>query len=205
MTFVKISDGGKKSPRTPERTVHSTSTSIGCPFRILSNIAEVRSMDLTNASGSTSGKGSSAPGWFSRSAASVYMHVSRSCRAGSASNGLGCFSRSIATFTICSATFPTTLLVATSLSRPCWQISSLRNALLERLCEKCRHLPVASSGANCTRYSKMWLEKGLILTQPALPCPVAYLPHAPAGRILEPTLSPDVLRFDLKRCIKKKE
>ena len=118
ITLVRISEGGKKSPRRYDRTVHSTSTSMECPLRILSNIAEIRSIDRTSVSGSTSGNGSSIPGWFNRSAASVYMHVSRSCNAGNASKGLGCFSRSIATLTICSATLPITLFVATSLSRP---------------------------------------------------------------------------------------
>lgn len=118
ITLVKISDGGKKSPSTPDKTVHKSSTSIECPFLILSKIAEIRSMDRTSASGSTSGNGSSVSGWFNLSAASVYMHVNNNCNAGNDNIGLGCFKRSIATFTICSATFPITLLVATSRSSP---------------------------------------------------------------------------------------
>ena len=119
MTLVRISDGGKKSPSTPDKTVHRSSTSMECPLLILSKMAEVRSMDRTNASGSTSGNGSSVSGWFNLSAASVYMQVNNNCKAGSDNIGLGCFKRSIATFTICSATFPITLLVATSRSSPC--------------------------------------------------------------------------------------
>lgn len=119
MTLVKISKGGKKSASTLDKTVHKSSTSIECPLLILSKIADVRSIDRTSVSGSISGNGSSVFNWFNLSDDSVYMHVNNNCKAGNDNIGLGCFKRSIATFTICSATFPITLFVATSRSSPC--------------------------------------------------------------------------------------